>query len=797
MKRIFIFDRAVALIVLFSCFLSAVAVDGYKVSGRVVDKISRTPVVYALVSVVGSNESKAFTDTLGMFVIENVTPGVKRFSVECMGYKSLVSSEYIVSANLPFIELEIEEDPSTISDITVTASSLRRDRESPVSMQIIGIGDIEKSPGGNRDISRIVRNSPGVAFSPVGYRNDLIVRGGGPSENRFFMDGIEIPNINHFATQGASGGPVSILNADLVREVQFYTGVFPVDKAGALSSAMDIRLREGNPDGYGFKATLGASEVSLSGDGHIGKNTTYLFSLRQSYLQLLFKMLGLPFLPNFIDGQFKVKTRIDKSNEVEFLGLAGIDDMKLNTDEKGEDAEYLLSYLPRITQQTFTVGTVYRHYSKHGVQTLSLGYNYLGNQNKKYFNNDKSDPANLTLDLSSREQKLTLRAENKSYGERWRLTEGVEMFYSDYYNRTRQKIYNTDPSLNDYRTNLGLFGAALYASAQYTSSDERFRATFGLRTDGSGYSSSLSRFWENISPNLSLSYMFVPEWSVNAGAGIYHQLPALTSLGYKDNSGRYVNKGLRYQQVANVSLGVSWNHDERIMATAEAFFKSYSRMPLSLTDSIPLACKGNDYGVVGNEALAPDASGLAYGVEASLRWQIPDRLTLISTFTFYRSKFRNGPDEKYFSSAWDNRFIGNICGTYDFPHNWSLGARLSVIGGAPYTPYDVDKSSLVEAWDAQGRPCYDYSRYNEGRLDAFCQLDLRVDKNYYFKGWSLGLYVDIQNVTASVLHQPDVLMSTGVIENPSAPLSEQRYKMKYISQDSGTLLPSIGVTVQF
>lgn len=797
MKNIFIIWRFSALAFFFSIFCSVGAVDGYNVKGRVVDKISRTPVVYALVSVVGSDESKAFTDTLGVFVIENVTPGVKRFSIECMGYKSAISSEYIVSANTPFIELEIEEDPSTISDVTVTASSLRRDRESPVSMQIIGIGDIEKSPGGNRDISRIVRNSPGVSFSPVGYRNDLIVRGGGPSENRFYMDGIEIPNINHFATQGASGGPVSILNADLVREVQFYTGVFPVDKAGALSSAMDIRLRDGNPDGYGFKATLGASEVSLSGDGHIGSNTTYLFSLRQSYLQFLFKMLGLPFLPNFIDGQFKVKTRIGNSNEIEILGLAGIDDMKLNTDEKGEDAEYLLSYLPRITQQTFTVGASYRHYSERGVQTVSLGYNYIGNQNEKYFNNDKSNPDNLMLDLSSREQKITLRAENRTYGERWRVTEGVEMFYSDYYDRTLQKIYTTDAAMHNYRTQLGLFGAGVYASAQYTSVDNRLRATIGLRTDGSAYSSSTSRFWENISPNLSLSYMFVDEWSLNAGAGIYHQLPALTSLGFKDNDGRYVNKGLRYQRVANVSLGVSWNHNERMMATAEAFFKSYSRMPLSLADSIPLACKGNDYGVVGNEALSPVASGLAYGIEASFRWQIPDRFTLISTFTLYRSKFRNGKGEKYFSSAWDNRFIGNVCGTYDFPHNWSLGARFSAIGGAPYTPYDVDKSSLVEAWDAQGKPYYDYSRYNAERLDAFFQLDLRVDKNYYFKGWSLGVYIDLQNVTASVLHQPDVLMSTGVIENPSAPLSEQRYKMKYISQDSGTLLPSIGVTVQF
>ena len=183
------------------------------------------------------------------------------------------------------------------------------------------------------------------------------------------MDGIEIPNINHFATQGATGGPVSIVNADLIREISFYTGAFPADRSGALSSVLDFRLRDGNPEKQTFKATLGASEVGLSGSGHIGGKTSYLFSLRQSYLQLLFKMIGLPFLPNYIDGQFKVKTRFSERDELTVLGLAGFDNMKLNLDEEGEDAEYLLSYLPRIRQETFTVGTSWRHYAGRHVQT--------------------------------------------------------------------------------------------------------------------------------------------------------------------------------------------------------------------------------------------------------------------------------------------------------------------------------------------------------------------------------------------------------------------------------------------
>lgn len=182
-------------------FLSAAAVpEGYPVRGRVIDRNTRQPVPYASVVVSDAGNRGASTDSAGMFTIERVEPGIRRFVISSLGYRTFLTSEYLVSAATPFVEVELEEDPGAIEAVTVTPSPFRRTVESPVAMHVIGVREIEKSPGSNRDISRIVRSYPGVAFSPVGYRNDLIVRGGGPSENRFYMDGIEIPNINHFAT---------------------------------------------------------------------------------------------------------------------------------------------------------------------------------------------------------------------------------------------------------------------------------------------------------------------------------------------------------------------------------------------------------------------------------------------------------------------------------------------------------------------------------------------------------------------------------------------------------------------
>ena len=220
-------------------------------------------------------------------------------------------------------------------------------------------------------------------------------------------------------------------------------------------------------------------------------------------------------------------------------------------------------------------------------------------------------------------------------------------------------------------------------------------------------------------------------------------------------------------------------------------------MPLSVTDGIPLSCKGNDYGVIGNEELVSKAQGRSYGVEMMFKWQLTNRLNLSSSFTLFKSEFRSGNEGSYLPSAWDNRFILNVSGTYNFPKNWSVGMKVSCIGGSPYTPYDTDKSSLVEAWNAQGKPYFDYSRYNSERLPAFGQLDVRIDKTFYLKKYMLGFYIDIQNITGSKLRQQDVLMSTGQIANPSAPSAEQRYVMKSIRQESGTVLPTLGITFEY
>ena len=769
----------------------------HQVKGTVIDKSSRQPLEFINVMIVGLNKG-GVTNAEGKFSIEQVPPGIYRLQASAIGYKTVTTPEYILSTRDLHIQIEMEENQTELEGVTITASPFRCDIESPVSLRIIGLQEIEKSPGANRDISRIVQSYPGVAFSPIGYRNDLIVRGGSPSENRFYLDGVEIPNINHFSTQGASGGPVGILNADLIREVNFYTGAFPTDKGNALSSVLDFKLRDGDMERNSVKATLGASEVSLASNGHLGKKTSYLVSVRQSYLQFLFDMLGLPFLPTFTDAQFKLKTRFDAQNELTVLGLGGIDKMKLNTKADDEDNEYILSYLPKIQQETFTLGAVYRHYAGAHVQSVIASHSYLNNRNTKYRQNDESNPDNLTLRLRSTEQNTQFRLENSSSFRNWKVTVGANLDYSQYSNTTFQKVYTDHAQTFDYHTYLDIMRWGLFGTINYTSIDERFTASLGLRADANNYSAAMKDMTDQLSPRLSLSYQLTEHWSLSGNAGLYYQLPPYTALGFKNNNGLYANKyALRYMQVSQGSIGINWRKGDTFEVSLEGFYKDYDKIPLSVADGIPLTCKGNDYGVIGNELLTSTAQGRSYGAELLLKWLIAKKLNLASSFTLFKSEYRNNKESEYIASAWDNRFIFNLRGTYNLPRHWSVGMKVSCIGGAPYTPYDADKSSLVTAWNAQGKPYYDYTRYNEERLPAFTQVDIRIDKTFYLKRCMLGFYIDLQNIAGSKLKQADVLMSTGVIKNPDAPIAGQRYVMKSVKQESGTLLPTLGITFEY
>jgi hypothetical protein len=771
------------------------------IKGRVFNSKTNEGVPFATVQVWGTTIG-AVTDFDGNFSFTGVKPGYVELRASSIGFKPFISSALMVTnSNQVNIEIPLEENAVDIGEVVIKASPFAKRVETPISARIIGIDEIEKNPGGNRDISKVIQSFPGVASTPA-FRNDVIVRGGGPNENRFYIDNVEIPYLNHFSTQGASGGPVGIINVDFVQSVDFISGAFPASKGNTLSSVLNFTLLDGNKDKIKYRATLGASDLGLTIDGPTGENSSLLISARRSYLQFLFSALDLPFLPNYTDFQFKYKVRLDEKNELTFIGLGAKDDFKLNLEaNETEYQQYILNYVPVQEQYSYTAGIVYKHFRKSGYDTWVLSRNYLNNTQYKYEDNIEAD-SNKVLDYFSGEGEIKARFERTIIGDKgFRISFGGGFEYAHYRNSTYQLIYTSDGVEEiDYNTNMKFSKFNVFGQVSKSYIEEKLRFSLGLRTDFNNWSNTMLNPLPQISPRFSASYSLTDKLNLNFNVGRYYQLPPYTALGYKNTSGEFVNKenDLKYIQSDHIVLGLELIPTENIQLTAEGFYKKYSKYPFSVMDQVPLSSKSAGYGIFGDEELTSTSDGRAYGIELLGRLKEFKQTNLVFSYTFVRSEFKD-LNAAWIPSAWDNRHLFNVTATKKFKKNWDFGFKWRYVGGAPYTPYDLEKSSLKEAWDVQGRAYLDYSRFNTERLEAFHQLDLRIDKQYFFKGWSLMLYADVQNVYNHKADQPPIVVrETDSKGNPlTDPTDPTRYVLKYIDGDSGTVLPTIGVIVEF
>lgn len=770
-----------------------------QVQGRVIDATNNEPLPFANVVVRGTT-SGATTDFDGNFRITGLNPGFIILEATYVGYVNATSAEIqVTNAKIEFVEIKMQNAGIALQEVEVVANPFVRTEESPLSLQRLGVSEIETNPGSNRDISRVIQSLPGVG-SGVSFRNDIIIRGGGPSEATFFLDGIQIPTINHFATQGSSGGAVGILNADFISSVDFYSGAFPANRGNALSGIFEFTQKEGNKEKVKFRGSLGASELSLTADGPAGEKSSFIVSARRSYLQFLFDVIGLPFLPTFNDYQLKWKTRFDSKNELTIVSIGSLDQFRLNTgiENPTEDQEYILAYLPVNEQWSYAIGAVYKHFKKNSFQTLVLSRNMLNNTSYKYPENDESQPR--ILDYASEEIENKIRFENNIRYGNYKFVYSLGSEYAKYSNTTNQLLFVGNELIDiNYASDVNLF--KFNASAQLSKNflNERLSVSLGLRTDFNNYSKTMINPLDQLSPRISASYVLTDKWAATMNIGRYYQLPAYTTLGFRDNQGVLVNKdnNLKYIAANHYIAGLQFIPRQDVFFSFETFFKQYDRYPFSLNDSISLANKGADFGVLGAEAVVSTSTGRAYGFELVNRTRLRSGFNMILSYTFVRSEFED-KTQKLIPSSWDFRHIGVLTLTKNLKRNWIIGAKWRFDGGLPFTPFDLEKSALVAAWDAQGLPYLDFDRLNQNRLDPYNQLDIRVDKKYFFDKWSFMVYLDIQNLYNYQSKGPDNYVREKddqgnfiTIDNGS------KYVLKPIENLSGTVLPTIGIMVEF
>ena len=745
------------LMFILACTSTLIAQRTGVIQGTIKDKATQEPLIGVSITAEGTNPLiGASSDIDGNFIL-TVPVGSYNIKASYVGYKSF--TKFNISAttgNASIINFELDADIASLGEVVVTENKSIRVAtvESPNSIQRLGMEEIKTTPGGNFDIFKVVQTLPGIGSTPNGFnRNDIIVRGGAPGENVYYLDGVEIPVINHFATQGSGGGSNGILNVSFIEELTLSSSSFDARYDNALASVFQFKQRDGNPNRFQGNMRLSSSELAVTAEGPLSKNTTYLASARRSYLQFFFKAIDLAIRPDYWDFQYKVTHKINSKTTLTAIGLGAIDkfysDLTANTTPNNAQ---VIKQAPYIRQWNYTVGLSLRRLMKNGFMNIALSRNMADNEFSQYEDGLRDDESKRYLFSSSREAENKLRLDVNKYLGSWKLSYGGVAQYvkynNDFYNIFRKEIKDSNGLIVQpedkitFNTGVDFLRYGLFAQASHLFMGDRLGLNIGVRSDMNNFTSTGGNPLKTLSPRASLSYRISNKWKANASFGNYYKLPSYTILGYRDRAGVLVNKSADYIRSTHYVAGLEFIPRVSTRFTLEGFYKEYDNYPVSLRSGISLANEGQNFGFIGNEAISSTGKGKAYGAEFFFQQKLTKNLFAIVSYTYVISRF-SGADGKLIASAWDNRHLLSTQLGRKFKRGWEMGLKYRITGGVPYTPYDLVVSQRVYPQTGQG--VLDYSRLNGERLKPFQQFDFRIDKKWNLKNSTFDLYFDVSN----------------------------------------------------
>jgi hypothetical protein len=760
MKNIAIFLILISFY--FNLYSQSNPVETGSIRGEIYDGTTMEPLAGVNIRIIGTTLGSS-SDFNGQFSITRVPIGTYSLRVTAVGYTPYVATDIVVSVAKPAeIRIPIEESIIQTEAVQVTASYFQKIPDLPVSNLVQSNEEIRRLPGGLEDVVRAISIMPGVAQVQSG-RNDLIVRGGAPSENLFVVDNIEVPNINHFGTQGASGGPLSFINLDFIERTSFSTGGFGVQYGDRLSSVLSISLSEGRKDRFGGKATISASQFGLNLEGPLNENGTFLFSARRSYLDFIFKAAGFGFVPEYWDFLGKILYHLSPADQLVVLGIGALDNVKLFNDTP--DQRFNNSRVLGSDQNQFIGGISWRHLLDHGFTTVSFGQTYV---DYNYLQNDSL--LNPLFRTSSFEHESTLRGDLLMHlFKSTELTFGIQskmVHFSDDIFLARQTTSFGDSIGMDalYQKNATKASAYLQLSQDI----ENLRLTFGGRVD---YFDLIDKKFA-VAPRFSASYALTPLMNVNAGIGRYYQAPSYIWLVANP-----VNSALKFTGADQYIFGIDYMIQPDTKISVETYIKKYFDYPASLTRTyLVLANTGAGFGgseegfaSFGLDPLASAGKGQSKGVEFLAQKKLSEIPCYGTVSISYSESEFTALDGITRPSSFDQRWILNIGGGYIFNEKWEVSTKFRYVTGRPYTPYEAGgiQSGIF---------------YNAYRIDANHSLDVRVDRRWSFETWSLDTYIDIQNIyNRKPIDVPRYNRRTGQVEQNS----------------SIGILPSIGISAVF
>ncbi len=751
-----------------------------KIEGRVIDAKTQAPLRAVNVLVLDTVRGDV-TDSLGVFIIANVPSGAYRVRFSLLGYEPVIKTDVVVNTARPaMINAQLLETPIPNAEIVVTPGYFVEEFASSVSSTKLAAEEIRRFPGGFEDIVRTAATLPGVAVVNEGGRNDLLVRGGGPSENLYLLNNIEVPNINHFGSQGSSSGALSFVNLDFIDRVEFSTGGFGVRYGDKMSSVLSLGIRPGRTDRVGGKATVSATQFGLNLEGPFTTKGDFLFSARQSYLDLIFKAAGLPFVPRYTDFNFFAHYDLSPRQEISVLTLAARD--RVDRDQSTLENRVTNAGILDNTQNQFIAGVNWRRLFNNGFLDATLNTSYNGFRfsqidefEREYFNS-KADETELNFKLTSY---FNLRRAGGLYAGlavKNIFNDNTTVFADTIYDRSGRRVSVKSlglPQVNALNASAQKYAA--YAEWEQQVSDQ-INFNFGVRGDYYGF------LHETFYPaaRFGLGFKAAENFKIKASAGRYYQSPSYVWVVNP------VNKNLKALRNDMAIAGVEYLARNDFNTSVEFYYKRYRDLPTGRipeqTDYLVLTNTGvgfggreDDFQSFGYFPLASRGKGWAYGIELLLQ----KRFSEIPCYGqiglgYNQSEYTAGNGKKY-PGQFDQRFIFNISGGYVFNSRWEISSKFRYFTGAPYTPVyrPAENNGAIQNLPAE---------YLSRRLQAGHLLDVRVDRRLNFSNWAMIVFLDIQNIYNFKLQR-----------RPSYDFWENKIE----DRDELGLLPSIGISAEF
>lgn len=753
------------------------------ITGRVIDIRTKKPLIGTNVIVLDSNRG-ASTDINGNYKIADLPVGTYRLRFDFIGYKSLLKTDIVViSANPVNVNAELTETIIQGQEVKITAGYFIQEEKGRPSTIGLSNEEIRRFPGGFEDVVRTVSTLPGVAINASGGRNDLLVRGGGPSENLYIINNLEVPNINHFGSQGNSSGSLSFVNLDFVQDVSFSTGGFGSQYGDKMSSVLTLNMSNKIPDNLESKWTVSATQYGLGIEVPLRKKGNFIVSARKSYLDLIFKAAGLAFVPVYTDFNIIMNYELTQKDKIFLLGLSAID--IVDRDQSTLENRVKNAGLLDNSQYQGITGLNYRRLLNSGYLDFTLGSNIfryrfsqIDENEQEYF---KSDADEWEHSLKIQHYWIASKRIGMRNGVSVKLikNDNTTVFADTIYDRSGNRVsvsdIGVDPLIETNST------AQKYAA--FTEFDwlihPRMNINAGIRAD---YYQFLNEKLY-IAPRFSMKVKANDRLSLRTSGGIYYQSP---SYVWVTNS---VNKQLKALKNRMGIIGLDYLYRADLRISLEGYYKKYNQLPSGIvpgiTDYIVLTNTGTGFGgreddfqSFGYFDLTSTASGEAYGAELLIQKKFSELPLYGLISVSYGKSDVTANNGTTYPGQYDQRCIFNLTGGYIFNSKWEISGKFRYFTGVPFSTIYRPSENPINPGSIQNLP----DEYLASRTPDGHHLDIRVDRYFNFSNWTLIVYADIQNVYDYKI--------------PQRPTYDF-WQDKITSTSSIGILPSIGISAEF